>query len=50
MIKKMLILIGLLLMCSACVSRTITSNDSLSGTQKEVIEDKKLIWFWQEDF
>jgi hypothetical protein len=32
------------------VSRTTIGTDSLTGTDKEVIKDKKLIWFWQEDF
>jgi hypothetical protein len=50
MIKNMFILMGLLLLCSACVSRTTLSNDALTGTQKEVIKDKKLIWFWQSEF
>jgi len=50
MIKNSIILITLLLLCSACVSRTTTANDALSGTQKEVIKDKELIWFWQDDF
>jgi len=50
MIKNILILIGLLLLCSACVSRTTISADGLTGSQKEVIKDKKLIWFWQDGY
>jgi len=50
MIKKTCILIGLLLLCSACVSRTITAPGSLTGTEKEVIVSKKLVWFWQDEF
>jgi hypothetical protein len=50
MIKNILILIGLLFLCSACVSRTTTSADGLTGTQTKEIKDKKLIWFWQDDY
>ena len=49
MIKKLFIL-TLLLLCSACVSRTFIAPDSLTGEKKEVIKDKKLIWFWQSEF
>jgi len=49
-IKTVFILTGLLLLCSACVSRTVTSPGSLSGKEKEVIVSKKTIWFWQDDY
>jgi hypothetical protein len=49
MIKKLFVLI-LLLLCSACVSRTIIAADNLTGEKKEVIKDQKLIWFWQSEF
>ena len=50
MIKKLVILTGLLLVCSACVSRTYTAPSNLTGTEKEVIKNRKLIWFWQSEF
>jgi hypothetical protein len=50
MIKNILILICLLLLCSACVSRTTTSADSMAGTQTKEIKEKKLVWFWQDDY
>lgn len=50
MIKQACILIGLLLLCSACVSRTITASDDLTGNGKQVVSSKKLIWFWQDDY
>ncbi len=50
MIKKIILLFGLLLVCSSCVSRTVTTPDALTGTRKELTSDKKLIWFWQDDF
>jgi len=50
MIKKLFILTILLLLSSACVSRTIIGPSGLSGSEKEVVKDKKLIWFWQAEF
>jgi len=50
MIKRLLILIGLLLMCGACVSRTITTSDGLTGSKRQLSADKKIIWFWQDEF
>lgn len=50
MIKRLLILIGLLLMCSACVSRTIITSDGLTGSKRQLNSDKKIIWFWQDEF
>jgi hypothetical protein len=50
MIKDLAILICLLLLSSGCVSRTISSADSRTGTRREVISEKKVIWFWQKDF
>ncbi len=50
MIKHMLVVLCLLLLCSGCVSRTVRSADSLSGSKRNVITEKKLIWFWQDEF
>lgn len=50
MIKKLLLLAALLLLCNACVSRTIIGPSGLSGSEKEVVKEKKLVWFWQEEF
>jgi hypothetical protein len=50
MIKKVFILITLLLLCNACVSRTPTSTNIHTGMKKEMPSDKKLIWFWQDEF
>jgi len=43
-------LIALLLLCSACVSRTYTTPSELTGRETDVITDEKLIWFWQSEF
>lgn len=48
MVKKVLLLIGLLLLCSSCVSRTTYQSNDLDGSSK-VIEKKELIWFWNQD-
>jgi hypothetical protein len=50
MIKKVLFLTALMLLCSSCVSRTVIGPSGLSGSEKEVVKEKKLIWFWQEEF
>ena len=46
---KILCCILFLILCTSCVSRTVTAPDSLSGTQKEVVK-KDLIWFWEAEF
>lgn len=50
MIKTLFILTCLLLLSSACVSRTMTSADSLTGEKRQLSSDKKIIWFWQDEF
>jgi len=50
MIKKVFILIGLLLFCGGCVSRTPTSANIQTGMKKEMTSGKKLIWFWQDEY
>ena len=50
MIKKLFILAALIMLCSSCMSRTVIGPSGLSGSEKEVVKDKKLIWFWQAEF
>ncbi len=50
MTKKIAFICLLLLCCAGCVSRTITAPDPLTGSNRQVIKDKKLIWFWQDEF
>ena len=50
MAKKILFTFILLLLCSSCVSRTVTAPESMSGSEKDVVISKKLVWFWDKDF
>jgi hypothetical protein len=48
MLKKLLYLTALLLLCSACVSRTTVKEPGLKGEAGK--SETKLIWFWDKDF
>ncbi|MBC8207347.1 MAG: hypothetical protein ISR85_04400 [Kiritimatiellales bacterium] len=49
MIKKLFFIAVILLLCSSCVSRTTYEGGAKTDTE-EIIDDKELIWFWDEDF
>ena len=49
MVKQLFFTVVLLLLCSSCVSRTTYEGNSMDGS-KQPIHDKKLIWFWQDDY
>lgn len=47
---KQLSLLIVLLVLTGCVSRTITEPSKEMGKNDEVVVDKKIVWFWQDDF
>lgn len=35
---------------NSCVNRTITTSPALGKSKGERVVEKRMIWFWQEDF
>jgi hypothetical protein len=52
MVKKLIFAAILLLLCSACVSRTVIKNPGLQGGtgSNKNIGESKVIWFWDKDY
>ena len=51
MIKKFSFAALLLLLCSACVSRTISEPVGLnSGETGKTVKTTKLVWIWDKDY
>jgi hypothetical protein len=51
MIQKTIIAALLLLLCSSCVSRTISEPVGLnSGEKGKTIKKTKTVWIWDKDF
>lgn len=51
MLKGIFCITVLMLLCSSCVSRTITKEVGLnSGEPGKTVQDTKLIWIWDKDF
>lgn len=47
--KKIILVLSLLLLCSSCVSRT-TYEGGVQNDSQETIDSKELIWFWDDNF
>ncbi len=51
MIKKFIFAVFLLLLCSACVSRTIIEPVGFnSGEAGKTVKTTKLVWIWDKDY
>jgi hypothetical protein len=51
MIKKFIFAVLVLLLCSACVSRTITEPVGLnSGEKGNTVKKTKIIWIWDKEY
>lgn len=51
MIKKFIFAVLLILLCSSCVSRTISEPVGLnSGKTGNTIQKTKIVWIWDKDF
>ena len=51
MIKKFIFAVLFLLLCSSCVSRTISESAGLnSGETGKTIKTTKTIWIWDKDY
>jgi len=56
-VRNILCLAAVAMLCCSCVSRTVTRTPKLSETGKGKanpktgkIVEKKIVWFWQDDF
>ena len=52
MIHKLFCLIAVLLLCSSCVSRTLTKEPGLKGADAvgKANTTTEIVWFWDKDF